>query len=89
MSGAGSLLEKTILKKTNLGKKMIEKGKQIEDNVETKIDKSVEIISDRNGKLTEPFERTLECIKLIQSNDYCIAFDKANVYLDIKDKKES
>ena len=89
MSGAGSLLEKTILKKTNLGKKMIEKGKQIEDNVDTKIDKSVEIISDRNGKLTEPFERTLEYIKLIQSNDYCIAFDKANVYLDFKDNKES
>lgn len=89
MSGAGSLLEKTFLKKTNLGKKMIEKGKQIEDNVDTKIDKSVEIISDRNGKLTEPFERTLEYIKLIQSNDYCIAFDKANVYLDFKDKKES
>ena len=89
MSGAGSLLEKTFLKKTNLGKKMIEKGKQIEDNVDTKIYKSVEIISDRNGKLTEPFERTLEYIKLIQSNDYCIAFDKANVYLDFKDKKES
>lgn len=89
MSGAGSLLEKTFLKKTNLGKKMIEKGKQIEDNVDTKIDQSVEIISDRNGKLTEPFERTLEYIKLIQSNDYCIAFDKDNVYLDFKDKKES
>ncbi|MBQ7242845.1 MAG: hypothetical protein IJS52_01370 [Bacilli bacterium] len=89
MSGAGSLLEKTFLKKTNLGKKMIEKGKQIEDNVDAKIDQSVEIISDRNGKLTEPFERTLEYIKLIQSNDYCIAFDKANVYLDFKDKKES
>ena len=86
MSSTGSLMEKTFLKKTHLGEKMVEKGKKIDENNNEKIEKRIELISDCNGKLTEPFEKTLEVIKLIQANDYAIAFDKDNIYLDFANR---
>lgn len=82
--GTGTLIEKSFLKKTHLGEKMIDKGLQMNNNIDSKIDERVELISDCNKKLTEPFEKTLIFVKQIQSNDYCIAFDKSNLYLDFK-----
>ena len=89
ISGTGSLIDNTFLKKTNLGTKMIERGKKIDENVDKKIEQRIELISDCNAKLTEPFEKTLEVIKLIQSNDYCIAFDKNNIYLDFVNEENN
>ena len=84
ISGTGSLIEKVFITRNHLGEKMIERGKKIEEKVDAKIDKRVDLISDCNGKLTEPFEKTLEIIKMIESNNYSIAFDKSNIYLDFK-----
>lgn len=83
-AGMSRLIEKTPLGKTQLDENLLSTSQKILESKEDYVNKKVDILSDVNANLIEPFEKTIEMIKLIYSDNYSIIFDDKNVYLDFE-----
>ena len=79
LSNTGKFLSK--ISSNKYGEKMQLKGSEIDNNRSDSINKKLELLSDVNSNLTEPFEKTIDMVKMIYSNQYNIAFDNENIYL--------
>ena len=79
LSNTGKFLSK--ISSNKYGEKMLSKGNEIDTNRSESINKKLELLSDVNSNLTEPFEKTIDMVKMIYSNQYNIAFDNENIYL--------
>ena len=82
--GISKLIEKTPLNKTQLDENLLAHSKKLLETKNDSVNKKVQILSNVNANLIEPFEKTIEMIKLIYNDNYNVIFDSENIYLDIK-----
>lgn len=83
-AGMSKLIEKTPLGKTQLDENLLATSQKLLETKDGYVNEKVKILSDINSNLIEPFEKTIEMIKLIYSDNYSILFDKDNIYLDFE-----
>ena len=83
-AGMSKLIEKTPLGKTQLDENLLAHSQKLLQTKNDSVNKKVEILSDVNSNLVEPFERTIEMVKLIYNDKYSILFDTENLYLDFE-----
>ena len=81
-AGMSKLIEKTPLGKTQLDENLLDHSQKLLETKTESVNKKVQILSDVNSNLIEPFEKTIEMVKLIYSDNYSILFDDKNIYLD-------
>lgn len=83
-AGISKLIEKTPLNKTQLDENLLAHSKKLLETKNDSVNKKVQILSNVNANLIEPFEKTIEMIKHIYNDNYNVIFDSENIYLDIK-----
>ena len=83
-AGMSKFIEKSPLGKTQLDENLLATSQKLLETKDIYVNEKVEILSDINSNLIEPFEKTIEMIKLIYSDNYSILFDKDNIYLDFE-----
>ncbi len=81
--GIGVALNKSIIGKTNIDKKLVTGGENLDELVTNKIDSKTKLLSKSNSDLVEPFIKTIETIKSIYKDEYILSFDSDNIYLNI------
>lgn len=82
VSGMGKTIEKTPLGKASINKKLLSQGQKIVDKRKEGIESKMQVLSNINSNSFEIFEKLIEMVKMINNDQYNIAFDSENIYLD-------